>query len=161
MIYRASTHGWANTKFHEICDDIGPTLVIAKSKAGKIFGGYASVSWHSGFGDYKVDADALIFSIDLRQIYRPTKVSCAIFCDSGYGPSFGCQSLIINSNLENGSYCYTKGMFNSYFDIAEEPKSHNNVVTGEGSKQKAAPEKYFTCVEYEVYSVNLLGSSYG
>lgn len=69
--------------------------------------------------------------------------------------------MIINSNLENGSYCYTKGMFNSYFDISEEPKSHNNVVTGEGSKQKAAPEKYFTCVEYEVYSVNLLGSSYG
>lgn len=52
-------------------------------------------------------------------------------------------------------------MYNSYFDIPEEPKSHNNVVTGEGSKQKAAPEKYFTCVEYEVYSVNLLGSSYG
>jgi len=66
LVYRASSHGWPNKKFHEICDDIGPTLVIAKSKAGKIFGGYTSVSWHSGFGDYKVDADALIFSTDLR-----------------------------------------------------------------------------------------------
>ena len=90
LIYRASTHGGENSKFHEYCDDLGPTFVIAKSKAGKIFGGYSSVSWHSGFGDYKVDTEALIFSTDMMQIFRPTKVSCAIFCDSGYGPSFGC-----------------------------------------------------------------------
>ncbi len=41
LFYRGSIHGWCPKKFHELCDEKGPTLTIMKSLANKIFGGFA------------------------------------------------------------------------------------------------------------------------
>ena len=45
LIYRGSRDGWKARNFHDKCDGKGANIVIMKSKAGKIFGGYTSVGW--------------------------------------------------------------------------------------------------------------------
>ena len=44
-LYKASIDGWAPKDFHDRCDNKGPTLVIMKSKVGKVFGGFSMVGW--------------------------------------------------------------------------------------------------------------------
>mmetsp|Transcript_79671 Transcript_79671/g.97483 ORF Transcript_79671/g.97483 Transcript_79671/m.97483 type:complete len:164 (+) Transcript_79671:3-494(+) len=46
-LYQSNRDGLTATKFHELCDNKGPTLIIIKSDIGYIFGGYTSVSWTS------------------------------------------------------------------------------------------------------------------
>ena len=43
LLYRASRDGWASSKFHEICDDKGPTVTVVKS-GDYIFGAYTEKS---------------------------------------------------------------------------------------------------------------------
>jgi len=38
-IYSTCSDGWNIAKFHSVSDKIGPTIVVAKSKSGQIFGG--------------------------------------------------------------------------------------------------------------------------
>ena len=69
LLYSGSTHGWQTSKFHELCDDIGPTITVMKSKAGRVFGGFAMQSWDSRNNDdddanFKADEKAFIYSID-------------------------------------------------------------------------------------------------
>jgi hypothetical protein len=76
-------------KFHELCDNKGPTITIYKSKADMVFGGFTQQSWDSYTGYYKNDEKAFIYSIDRKQIYRVVDAENAIFCHSNWGPSFG------------------------------------------------------------------------
>ena len=45
LIYRGTRDGSQSEKFHELCDNKGPTIVLYKNEKGNIFGGYASISW--------------------------------------------------------------------------------------------------------------------
>lgn len=89
------------------------------------------------YGCYKPDPDAFIFSIDLNKIYRPINDSGAIYCQSGYGPSFGYTSLSFGAtemNRVNACFCYTNGNGTyNYYTIPHDSKG-NNEVTGEGKK---------------------------
>jgi len=40
LLFRGTTHGWSPDKFHQLCDDKGPTITIFKSKAARVFGGF-------------------------------------------------------------------------------------------------------------------------
>ena len=42
MLYRGTRDGFQRHKFHNLCDKKGPTIVIMKSLAGKIFGGFTT-----------------------------------------------------------------------------------------------------------------------
>jgi hypothetical protein len=69
LLYRASTHGWSTSKFHQLCDGKGPTITIFKSKPGRVFGGFTQETWD--IKSYsKNDEKAFIYSIDRKQIYR-------------------------------------------------------------------------------------------
>ena len=45
LIHRGSTDGGTPTDFHRNCDNKGPTIILAKSLEGRVFGGYTSVAW--------------------------------------------------------------------------------------------------------------------
>jgi hypothetical protein len=47
-----SGDGWNASDFHRKCDYQGATLTVIKSSAGKVFGGFASVSWQSKTDDW-------------------------------------------------------------------------------------------------------------
>ena len=44
-LYVGSENNFSATKFHELCDDRGPTITICKSEHDHIFGFYTSVPW--------------------------------------------------------------------------------------------------------------------
>ena len=50
LIYSGQNNGMQSEDFHEACDDLGPTLVFAKSEDGRVFGGFTSLSWQSEGG---------------------------------------------------------------------------------------------------------------
>jgi hypothetical protein len=92
LLYSGSTHGWKQSKFHELCDEKGPTITVMKSKAGRVFGGFAMQSWDSKTR-WKADEKAFIYSIDRQQIYRVIDAQKALFCRSSEGPCFGWAAL--------------------------------------------------------------------
>eukprot|EP00347_Sterkiella_histriomuscorum_P008412 403345192 len=47
LLFRGSTHGFTASKFHELCDNQGPTISFILSEQGQVFGGYASLPWTS------------------------------------------------------------------------------------------------------------------
>ena len=63
LIHIGSRYGGAPADFHRNCDNKGPTVIIAKSSAGKTFGGYTSLAWTSE-GGYKSDKNSVLFSVD-------------------------------------------------------------------------------------------------
>ena len=47
LLYRGSRDGWDAKDFHRLCDNQGPTVTLVKSSAGRISGGFTTVSWTS------------------------------------------------------------------------------------------------------------------
>ena len=85
-----SKQGWSPAGFHEYCDDKGPTITVFKSSAGKVFGGFASVSWESRQDlEFVKDDKAFIFSLDLKRIFKPNDEYNALKMSKFFGPCFG------------------------------------------------------------------------
>eukprot|EP00347_Sterkiella_histriomuscorum_P012334 403368991 len=57
LLYQGSRDGYAASKFHQLCDNQGPTITFVLSEFGQTFGGYTSVSWNSK-DDWKEDKQA-------------------------------------------------------------------------------------------------------
>ena len=111
LLYSGKLHGWEMSKFHELCDEKGPTITVMKSKAGRVFGGFSMQSWHSD-SRFKADERAFIYSIDRQQIYRVIHAKNALCCTSNWGPCFGFGALGLAGdpiNIENGGLCFTNG----------------------------------------------------
>jgi hypothetical protein len=111
LLYSGKLHGWEMSKFHELCDEKGPTITVMKSKAGRVFGGFTMQSWHSD-SRFKADERAFIYSIDREEIYRVLDTQRAIWCYSSCGPCFGWAALGLGGdplNSDHGGYCYTNG----------------------------------------------------
>jgi hypothetical protein len=45
LLYSATRDGFCSKAFHGQCDGMGATLVLVKSKAGHVFGGYTPTDW--------------------------------------------------------------------------------------------------------------------
>jgi hypothetical protein len=68
-IFRASDHGWTSAAFHNLCDNEGPTIIIAKAN-GYIFGGVTYRSWGSANACCKADSLSFMFTIDRNNISK-------------------------------------------------------------------------------------------
>jgi hypothetical protein len=109
-----------------------------RSKAGRVFGGFADQSWDSDSDDYKSDENAFIFSIDRQKIYRPVASQKAIYSKSTWGPSFGCDALGLTGdqlNAEDGGHCFTNGDHNGPIYRIKCDSQGIHEVTGEGKGQ--------------------------
>ncbi|GES89061.1 BTB/POZ protein [Rhizophagus clarus] len=119
LLYRASRDGFEATRFHELCDNKGPTIMISKLKENdQLIGGYNPLSWQP-YSDYKNDIgtwqhtpDSFLFSFTKNEeinsvIARVTNNSdnnYAVSYSSECGPAFGFGwDLIIRHNRLN--YC--------------------------------------------------------
>ena len=94
LLYRASLHGFAASKFQSICHQRGQTLTIIKSSNGYIFGGYAQLPWDaSGTGNYGNDSNAFIFTLtnprNTTFVVRVATPAYALEYYSTEGPTFG------------------------------------------------------------------------
>jgi hypothetical protein len=153
LLYRASRDGWMHADFHNLCDKQGPTVVLIKTKKGRICGGFTKASWTSPVnGNYQFDAAAFIFSIDLRAKFIPINNSKAVYHRQSNGPSFGGGVLELRfqpMNKENAGGCLIDGQesFGQYRIPAD--SEGNSMLTSEGRWTG----KNFTCIECEVYEI--------
>jgi len=89
LIYRGSQDGFSSEDFHKSCDNAGPTLVVCKSKVyDRVFGGFTSKNW-SRIEQYVEDPQAFLFSLTGVTKHVVRGKSCAIYCSSRNGPTFG------------------------------------------------------------------------
>lgn len=111
VLYTASKDGDAAINFHNACDDEGPTVVIVETTSGKVFGGYADMSWGSG-GTYISSSTSFLFRLRPTMAHYPIikYPQHAMYHNAGYGPSFGGgHDLHIASDAMDNTGSYTNG----------------------------------------------------
>lgn len=111
LLFRASRDGFTAQAFHSKCDNKGPTVTIVKSGTN-IFGGFTENSWNSQ-GNFHHCSQSFLYSLVNPQGVAPSKMPLvknqqnAIYCQSGYGPTFGGGHdfyVSTNANTSNASY---------------------------------------------------------
>ena len=85
LIYRSSRDGLSTGKFHNKCDNVGPTLVIIETTSGGVLGGYTNTSWESNRGCKKASKSFL-------------------FVISGFGEGSPCKMKLKNENDREAVY---------------------------------------------------------
>jgi len=115
LIYKASRDGDKSENFHSKCDNMKNTLIIIKSKNGKIFGGFTTQLWnHSG---YISDPLAFAFSIDKQKIYNiidNINGNYAIYASNFHGPCFGegTDFGLYSGCTDKNNWCNSKNTYN-------------------------------------------------
>ncbi len=66
LLFDSKIHGFADTIFHERCDNKGPTITLYTNTLGYKFGGYTTLSWNKSIITYQKDEKAFIFSLNLK-----------------------------------------------------------------------------------------------
>ena len=147
LIYRGTRDGSGTQKFHELCDNKGPTIVLYKNEKGNIFGGFASIPWQSN-GEYKSAPDSFIFTLTNIYNTEPTKFPSTkdgreVYHNSKWGPRFGNgRDIGIDGDfLQRNGYAYFP---NTYKDILNKGKS---IFTGDSNNDI----DYFKIKEIEVF----------
>jgi len=146
--WRGSVDGWHTKTFHQLCDDLGPTVTIVRAN-GYIFGGYTDQSWKWSHG-YQYSTKTFIFSLrnyygygyfknDVNNYYQYSTYS-----NDNYGPTFGGGHDIYIADYANTNY-------NSYFNCYSytSPYCDNYLWTGSSSVCPDEIEVY-----YEVLASN-------
>ncbi|KAJ5071812.1 pep-cterm sorting domain-containing protein [Anaeramoeba ignava] len=109
--FSAKRDGFTGTKWHDICDDKGKTLVVIKTTDNYIFGGFTQVGWSKGPNRWIQDSDSFLFSLKNPKLDPPQKLPIsnpreskfALHYHALYGPIFGYgHDLILHSDLQPG-----------------------------------------------------------
>ena len=96
LLYRASENDNQCYKFHEICDDKGPTISIISNDFNHVFGGYASQSWRLDPTKTHDISDPNVFLYSIRPNMKCVEfkkdahdTAKTISGWKGYGPTYG------------------------------------------------------------------------
>lgn len=109
LLYRGTRDGFAAATFHQLCDNKGPTITVARARdMAQLLGGYSPLDWKCeevNCGVY----NSFIFSLGDDElngaIFSPVKdKTCAIYHGVNWGPCFGKGSAF--SAGSNGSLQY-------------------------------------------------------
>ena len=148
LLYRGTKDGTTSYKFHEKCDDQGPTICLYKNEKGHIFGGYASISWKKEGDCYIKAPDCFIFTLTNIHETEPMKFKFKGSTDSVYhgnshGAHFGGDIKIFEDFLKEDS----KSQFpDDYEDTFGKGKS---IFTGDLNNNNG----YFKVKEIEVFKL--------
>jgi len=110
-LYQASRDGWSGSKFHQLCDGKGPTVILVRLTNGYVFGAYTSVPWGTD-GRLHTDRDAFIFSVTDGKGRPPMQLPIFQNFDGAVnhwssGIQFGSNNdLHINLDSRSGSHSY-------------------------------------------------------
>lgn len=69
-LYHASRDGFEASKFHELCDNKGPTIMISKlRKNGNLIGGYNPLNWRptSSGSSWQYTAQSFLFAFPKKR----------------------------------------------------------------------------------------------
>ena len=176
LLYRASENEYKASKFHELCDNKGPTFTFIQTEFGTVMGDYTAMSWKSSNG-YIADRTAFLFLIRSNEHNRECPViydirndgddhEYAIYDAKDDGPTFGvgsdifirdkCNEMHIAEEDESSdedeplSYCYDDDGINTYFDYKA-----SVMVGGKAILDSSEYVYQFRVEEYEVFGVQL------
>ena len=102
LLFRSTRDGFCKQAFHKLCDEKGPTVVVARKSDGDLFGGYTEMSWNTKKG-WKQCRRAFLFTYASstsgpQACKYPVKIPDrgsskypvrGILCDSNHGVTFG------------------------------------------------------------------------
>ena len=149
LLYRGTRDGSECNKFHNKCDNQGPTLCLCKNEKDNIFGAYASVSWTSD-NKYHIANGSFLFTLTNMHGTAPTKYpntqnyNYAVYHGNDRGPSFGGNhDLSIWDNFLNNNSSYANLGY-SYPDILGRG---NSIFSGDNNNN------YFKLKEIEVFKL--------
>ena len=121
-LYRASLNDFSAEKFHECCDNIPNTLVVAKNSKGNIFGGFTPLCWEEDeFGKYKGDysGKSFTFSVTNEEKYPLFEKEFAIECNKFCGPIFGRGASVWIYDKADCNSAYWHILPKSYHPVSE------------------------------------------
>ena len=140
LLYKKSRDGDQISKFHELCDNKGPTLTIFKTEDGNIGGIYTPLSWDDHTG-WKNDLDTFMFNLNKSEKYKKLKNECSIYLSKNYGPwsfDFGFYGTNqMNKIQHNGTN------INNFYENGANILPNNTNGT-----------KYFNVTDVEVFKIN-------
>ncbi|MCQ2815789.1 MAG: TLD domain-containing protein [archaeon] len=89
-IFSSKDNGCYASKFHEACDDKGPTLIIVFNSKNITFAAYTEESWKctSEEESFKADPNAFVMNINNKEIAMAQN-GAGIFRSPNNGPCFG------------------------------------------------------------------------
>ena len=148
MLYRASEHNFVSSTFHQKCDNIQHTLVLARTEYGKTIGGYTPIMWNAASSAYANDNNqsSFLFSVDLKDKYALTSSANAIFCHNGYGPTFGDgQDFYLPNGVSFGTFNFPS-RYNGNDKVQKNTDGYKAFTGSSSASCKVS--------EYEVYQVH-------
>lgn len=143
MLYKAKVDGDNSQTFHDKCDNKGATLTIVKSKKGRRFGGYSSISWDKSKSSYSSDGKTFLFSLDTRECYKNDS-GYYTYHDNSYGPCFGYTNSSGYFDLSISNGCLNNQNNQSYKTYYQMNSTYE--LTGESSYN-------FQVEDYEVFQI--------
>lgn len=140
LLYKISRDGGSAEKFHELCDNKGPTVTIFYNKDNNVYGGYLSKNWQSN-GGWITDELSFLFQLYSNSEWNPDIFSLLaeednVYFDEDSGPTFK-DLHSFSGTIEKTSDYYamiTDDLFDndSYYIGTEDAQSiangHNNVT---------------------------------
>ena len=159
LLYRGSENEYLAEKFHQLCDDKGPTLVIIQSEFGNIFGGYTSKSWGTAQCNHISDSTAFLFvnrrtdiDLDKQEIFniKPQSIESAIIHIKQCGPVFGNGYSLKIADKCNKPYDTQYAMQSSYTWDGAYPGAGD--ICGKDAPLYMSGH-FFSVIDYEVFSV--------
>jgi len=114
LLYRGTCDGFEHKNFHQLCDNKGSSITVAKVKDTKeILGGYSPLNWNCQ-DSYFTTKESFIFNLGNNNlndaVFSPAQKNFkrAVYCGRKYGPNFGGNDLSVGyrHNLNSG-FCGT------------------------------------------------------
>ena len=138
LLYRLSDHGEEISKFHELCDNKGPTLTLFHTNDDNKVGIFTTLSWDSITDGWKEDNNVFIFNLNQDKKYKNIRTQYSIYCKKNYGPYtdyFG-----INKTM--------KSLFHDAYRIFNTYENGRNILPSNSK------EKYYGLSEVEIFKVS-------
>ena len=63
LLYVGSEHEFSAQRFHELCNEQGPTISICRSEHDCVFGFYTSAAWLTNGGSMQLDGRTFFFKV--------------------------------------------------------------------------------------------------
>ncbi len=104
LLFRGSRDGFKNAKFHELCDNQGPLLVLVKTAKDILIGGFSSIPWKNS-GGWTVDPKCIVFSLTRNKTYIRHTDAYNVGFNNSYGPVISDGFYIQDKKLGGNSNC--------------------------------------------------------
>ena len=131
LLYRLTRDGDIISKFHELCDNKGPTLTLFLVNDGNIGGIYTPLAWDK-ISQRKYSKETFMFNLYKNEKYKNISNYESIWCTENFGPwsiNFGFRNTMkkiehygkkINLAYENGcNILFNNSNELKYFDVNE------------------------------------------